>query len=85
MPAPRKYPQELRDRAIRLVAEAMAEDGSLSMNEAVKRIGERVEVVPDGRRLVRGGSGPRIGRCGRRCAHRAAPNRRVRYNGSSGV
>ena len=47
MPAPRKYPQELRDRSLRLVAEAMAEDPSLSLNQAVKRIGERVGVVPD--------------------------------------
>lgn len=47
MPAPRKYPPELRERALRLVSEAMAEDPSLSMNQAVKRIGERVGVVPD--------------------------------------
>ena len=47
MPAPRKYPQELRDRSLRLVTEAMAEDPSLSLNQAVKRIGERVGVVPD--------------------------------------
>ena len=47
MPAPRKYPQELRERALRLVDEAMAEDPSLSINQAVIRIGERVGVVPD--------------------------------------
>jgi transposase-like protein len=47
MPAPRKYPQELRDRSIRLVNEAMAEDPSLSLNAAVHRIGPRVGVVPD--------------------------------------
>jgi len=47
MPAPRKYPQELRERSVRLVAEAMAEDPSLSMNAAVKRVGPRVGVVPD--------------------------------------
>jgi len=47
MPAPRKYPPELRERAQRLVAEAMVEDPSLSLNAAVKRIGERVGVVPD--------------------------------------
>ena len=44
MPAPRKY---LRERAQRLVSEAMAEDPSLSLNAAVKRIGPRVGVVPD--------------------------------------
>ena len=47
MPAPRKYPLELRERAVRLVVEAMAEDPSLSMNGAVKRVGPRVGVVPD--------------------------------------
>ena len=47
MPAPRKYPNELRERAQRLVAEAMVEDPSLSLNAAVKRIGPRVGVVPD--------------------------------------
>src|SRR5512143_3948175 len=47
MPAPRKYPNELRERARRLVAEAMAEAPSLSLNAAVKRIGPRVGVVPD--------------------------------------
>ena len=47
MPAVRKYPQELRERSIRLVAEAMAEDPSLSMNQAVRRVAERVGVVSD--------------------------------------
>jgi transposase-like protein len=47
MPAPRKYPQELRERAVRLVSEAMAEDASLSMNQAVLRIGPKVGIVPD--------------------------------------
>lgn len=47
MPAPRKYPLELRERSVRLVIEAMAEDPSLSMNAAVKRVGPRVGVVPD--------------------------------------
>ena len=47
MPAPRKYPPELRERSQRLVSEAMAEDSSLSMNQAVLRIGPMVGVVPD--------------------------------------
>jgi transposase len=47
MPAPRKCPQELRDRAMRLAMEAMAEDPGLSLNAAVLRIGPRVGVVPD--------------------------------------
>lgn len=47
MPAPRKYPSELRERSARLVAEAMSEDPSLSLNAAVKRVGPKVGVVPD--------------------------------------
>ena len=47
VPAPRKYPDELRERALRLVDEAMAEDPQLSVNAAVKRIGQRVGIVPD--------------------------------------
>ncbi|WP_460985762.1 IS3 family transposase [Sinomonas halotolerans] len=47
MPAPRKYPQELRERALRLVGEARKEDPELSLNAAVVRIGQRVGVNPD--------------------------------------
>jgi transposase-like protein len=47
VPAPRKYPQELRERALRLVNEAIAEQPELSLNAAVNRIGPRVGVVPD--------------------------------------
>jgi len=47
MPAPRKYPPELRERAQRLVAEARAEEPSLSLDRAVLRIGPRVGVNPD--------------------------------------
>ena len=47
MPAPRKYPEELRERAIRLVLEARDQDEKLSLNAAVHRIGQRVGVVPD--------------------------------------
>ena len=47
MPAPRKYPPELRDRAQRLVAEARAAEPELSLNQAVLRIGPRVGVNPD--------------------------------------
>ena len=41
MPAPRKYPNELLERAQRLVAEAMSEDPESSLNRAVVRIGVR--------------------------------------------
>ena len=47
MPAPRKYPQELRERALRLVQEARREDPELSLNAAVIRIGQRTGVNPD--------------------------------------
>ena len=47
MPAPRKYPQELRERAMRLVVEAREQDPSLSLNAAVQRIGSRVGVKGD--------------------------------------
>ena len=47
MPAPRKYPPELRERAQRLVVEAREEEPTLSLNAAVHRIGPRVGVVPD--------------------------------------
>jgi transposase-like protein len=47
MPAPRKYPQELRERALRLVQEAREQDVGLSLNAAVVRIGTRVGVNPD--------------------------------------
>ena len=47
-PAGRKYPDETRERSVRLVMDAMAEDLSLSLNVAAKRtaLGWRW-VVPD--------------------------------------
>jgi len=47
MPAPRKYPNELRERAQRLVREARDEDPRLTLTGAVARIGPRVGVNPD--------------------------------------
>lgn len=47
VPALRKYPPELRERAMRLVQEARKEDPELSVNQAVIRIGQRVGVNPD--------------------------------------
>lgn len=47
MPAPRKYPEELRERAKRLVQEAREQGPELSLNQAVLRIGPRVGVNPD--------------------------------------
>ncbi len=47
MPAPRKYPNELRERAVRLVAESREQDSGLSLNQAVIRIGQRTGVNAD--------------------------------------
>jgi transposase len=47
VPAPGKYPQELRERAMRLVQEARKEDPDLSLNAAVVRVGARVGVNAD--------------------------------------
>lgn len=53
VPAPRKYPNELRERAIRLVPEARAQEPGLSMNKDVTRIGPRVGVKTTGSSLRR--------------------------------
>jgi transposase-like protein len=47
MPAPRKYPAELRERAVRLVSEAREQEPELSLNAAVVRIAPRVGVNKD--------------------------------------
>ena len=47
MPAQRKYPRELKERAVRLVVEARKEDPELSVTAAVKRIGARTGVNAD--------------------------------------
>jgi transposase len=47
MASGRKYPQELRERAVRMVVEARSEDPGLSLQQAVLRIGPRVGIVPD--------------------------------------
>lgn len=47
MASGRKYPQELRERAVRMMVEACLEDPGLSLHQAVLRIGPRVGIVPD--------------------------------------
>ena len=47
MSAARKYPPELRERAVRLVTEAVKEDPELSLNAAAVRIATRVGVNKD--------------------------------------
>jgi len=44
VPAPRKYPNELRERAMRLVTEAREQESDLSLNAAARRIGPRVGI-----------------------------------------
>ena len=45
MPAPRKYPDELRERAIRLVLDIEEETGNT--NAACRRVGEELGINPD--------------------------------------
>jgi transposase len=47
MPGPRKYTNEVRERAIRLVAEARQGEPELWLTAAVNRIGPRVGVNVD--------------------------------------
>lgn len=46
MAAPRKYPDELRERAIRLVLDAKADPGSSGKN-VCRRIGEQLGISPE--------------------------------------
>ena len=46
MSAPRKYPDELRERAVRLVLDAKAEPGSSGKN-VCRRIGEQLGINPE--------------------------------------
>ncbi len=46
MAAPRKYPNELRERAIRLVLDAKAEPGSGGKN-VCRRIGDQLGINPE--------------------------------------
>lgn len=44
MPAPRKYPDELRERAIRLVRDRLADEPRLSQHKACMAIGEQLGI-----------------------------------------
>ncbi len=46
MPAPRKYPDEMRDRAIRLGLEMINGGERLSVNGAAHRVGEQLGINP---------------------------------------
>ncbi len=47
MPAPRKYPDELRDRAVRLVLDLVDQDPKVSVNAGCRRIGEQLGINSD--------------------------------------
>jgi transposase len=47
MAAPRKYPDELRERAIRFAIDLVEGPERLSVNAACKRVGEQLGIVPD--------------------------------------
>ncbi|WP_416046586.1 transposase [Propioniciclava soli] len=63
MPAPRKYSDELRERAVRMVEEALREDPRLAHKRACSQVGERLG-IPGGtirnwiRQGVAGGRAP---------------------------
>jgi transposase len=47
VPAPRKFSDEMRQRAKRMVREARAQEPGLSVNAACKRIGPQLGILPD--------------------------------------
>ena len=47
MPALKKYPDELRERAIRFALDLVEGPEKLSVNAACKRVGEQLGIVPD--------------------------------------
>jgi transposase len=47
MAAPRKYPDELRERAVRFALDLVDGAEELSVNAACRRVGEQLGIVPD--------------------------------------
>ena len=47
MAAPRKYPEELRERAIRFALDLVDGPEGVSVNAACRRVGEQLGIVPD--------------------------------------
>ena len=47
VPAPRKHPEERRERAIRFALDLVEGPEKLSVNAACKRVGEQLGIVPD--------------------------------------
>lgn len=44
MPAPRKYPEEVRDRAVRMVNEKLTDEPGLTVSTACRLIGEQIGI-----------------------------------------
>ena len=47
MPAPRKYPDELRQRAVRLVRDRVADERALPVSRACRLVGEQLGINGD--------------------------------------
>ncbi len=47
VPAPRKYPDELRERSIRFACDLVEGPEKLSVNAACRRVGEQLGIQPD--------------------------------------
>ena len=47
MPAPRKYPDELRQRAVRLVRDRIADEPALPVSRACRLVGEQLGINGD--------------------------------------
>jgi transposase len=56
MPAPRKYPDELRERSVRMVKETIEDNPGMGVKGACRRVGEQLG-IPDAtiRNWTRGG------------------------------
>jgi transposase-like protein len=47
MGAPRKYPEEVRERAVRLVHDLVENEDGMSINAACRRVGEQLGINMD--------------------------------------
>ena len=47
MPAPRKYPDEMRDRSVRLVLDLVRDEEGLSVTSACRRVGDQLGINRD--------------------------------------
>ena len=47
MPAPRKYPDEIRQRAVRLVRDRIADEPALPVSRACRLVGEQLGINGD--------------------------------------